>query len=171
MKYLLFVVAFYLTGTRAFSQAADSMLHKTTKKAIAPHPTIADVKELKRDSTYLLSNITFQPDRHEFRPGCDGDTYVLYQRLMDNPRLKIMIEGHVCCISAEATDALDVGTNEPSLSVNRAKEIYKCLIDRGIDSSRIKYAGLGKHKPIIPDERTEEEAAINRRVEIRVLEN
>src|ERR1700740_602149 len=116
MKYLLLMVTFYLTGTKTYGQAtADSTAHKDTKK-ITSRITIANVKKLERDSTYLLSNISFQPDRHEFRPGCDGDTYLLYQRLTDNPRLKIVIEGHVCCITA-GEDALDVGTNEPTLSL------------------------------------------------------
>jgi OOP family OmpA-OmpF porin len=76
----------------------------------------------------------------------------------------------VCCIE-NAPDALDVDTYEPTLSVNRAKAIYRYLVSKGIESSRLRYEGFGKRRPIVPNETTEEDAEKNRRVEIRIVEN
>jgi outer membrane protein OmpA-like peptidoglycan-associated protein len=82
----------------------------------------------------------------------------------------INIEGHVCCIK-DVPDALDIDTYESRLSVNRAKAVYEYLVVKGIDPTRLSYVGFGKKRPIIADEKTEEDAAKNRRVEIRVTDN
>ena len=95
----------------------------------------------------------------------------LYKILKDNPKLKISIEGHVCCIHYDEPDANDIDTNEPVLSLNRAKAIFVYLINKGIDENRLQYTGFGKRYPIVAFEKTEEDAEKNRRVEIRILSN
>ena len=92
----------------------------------------------------------------------------LFETLRDNERLKISIEGHVCCI-ADGGDAFDVETGELSLSVNRAREIFNYLVSKGIDANRLRFTGFGKSRPIIPFERSEEDAEKNRRVEIVLI--
>src|SRR5207253_1987352 len=93
----------------------------------------------------------------------------LYDIMMTNPRLKIRVEGHVCCIRAGVPDALDEDSGGFVLSTNRARAIQQWLIEKGIDPSRVTYVGFGKQRPIVPNETTEEEAEKNRRVEVRVL--
>lgn len=132
---------------------------------------IAEMKKLRAGTTFELKNVYFPADRHVIRPDSYRTLEKLYTVLRDNPGVKISIEGHVCCIAAHASDALDIDTNEPVLSVNRAKEIYDYLVSKGIDPDRLTYAGFGKRRPIIKVERTEEEAQKNRRVEIRIVEN
>ncbi|MES2704916.1 MAG: OmpA family protein [Bacteroidota bacterium] len=133
--------------------------------------SIEEMKKLKAGTTFQLKNVYFPQDRHVIKPESYKTLEKLYVVLRDNPALKISIEGHVCCIAATAPDALDIDTNEPVLSVNRAKEIYGYLVTKGIEPERLKYAGFGKRRPIIKFERTEEEAEKNRRVEIRIVEN
>lgn len=87
----------------------------------------------------------------------------LYEVLQKNPKLKIRIEGHICC------------TNEPdegpkSLSGKRAKTVYEYLINRGINANRLSYKGLGHTQPLVDPEITEEDQFKNRRIEILVLE-
>lgn len=132
---------------------------------------IEEMRKLRPGTTFELKNVYFPPDRHIIRPDSYRILEKLYAVLRDNPGVKISIEGHVCCIAAHANDALDIDTNEPVLSVNRAKEIYDYLVSKGIDADRLTYAGFGKRRPIIKVERTEEEAQKNRRVEIRIVEN
>ena len=131
---------------------------------------IDDMKRLKPGTLFLLKNVYFPPDRHVIKPESVETLEKLYVVLRDNPKLKISIEGHVCCIN-DAPDALDIDTYEATLSVNRAKEIYNFLVRKGIDSKRLRYVGFGKRKPIIQFEKTEEDANKNRRVEIRITEN
>jgi outer membrane protein OmpA-like peptidoglycan-associated protein len=132
---------------------------------------IEEIRNLRPGTTFELKNVYFPPQRHIIRPDSYRILEKLYAVLRDNPGVKISIEGHVCCIAAHAPDALDIDTNEPALSVNRAREIYDYLVGKGIDAQRLTYAGFGKRHPIIKIERTEEEAQKNRRVEIRIVEN
>lgn len=131
--------------------------------------SIDELKNLKTGATFLLKNVYFPPDRHIISPQSAETLEKLYVVLRDNPSLKISIEGHVCCVK-DAPDAYDIDTYEPFLSVNRAKAIYNYLIDKGIDANRLKYEGFGRRKPVVVDERNEQDAEKNRRVEVRVTE-
>ena len=142
-----------------------------THKVLPPAaPNVAQIAELKKGETITLNNVYFPPGRHTVLARSVPTLEQLYEVLKNNPRLKISIEGHVCCI-ADGGDALDVETGEVSLSLNRAREIFTFLIDKGIDPNRLHYEGFGKSRPIVQFERTEEDASKNRRVEIRVLDN
>lgn len=66
---------------------------------------------------------------------------------------KIHIRGHVCCGPAE------------KVSKKRAKTVYKFLIRAGIDKERISYKGYSDQIPAVWPEKTEEDAAANRRVD------
>jgi outer membrane protein OmpA-like peptidoglycan-associated protein len=144
---------------------------KDSAKGVAIKTTnVTEIKNLKPGATLLLKNVYFPPDRHVIKPESKETLEKLYTVLHDYPNLKISIEGHVCCIK-DAIDAWDVDTYEQSLSVNRAKAIYHYLISRGIDSSRLKYAGFGRRRPVIENEQNEWDAEQNRRVEVRVIEN
>jgi outer membrane protein OmpA-like peptidoglycan-associated protein len=127
------------------------------------------IKNLKPGTTFLLKNVYFPADRHIIKPESYKTLEKLYEVLRDNPKLKISIEGHVCCIR-DVADALDVDTYEPYLSVNRAKEIYKYLVSKGIESARLNYSGYGKSRPVVANEMSEEDAEKNRRVEVRIIE-
>ncbi len=56
------------------------------------------------------------------------------------------------------------------LSVARAKAIVDALIERGIPADRLLYEGRGGTEPLVPNN-TEENKAVNRRVEIIILED
>jgi outer membrane protein OmpA-like peptidoglycan-associated protein len=127
------------------------------------------VSEVTPGATYALRNIYFEIDRHKMTSESKTEMDRLVSVLKDNPGLKIHIEGHVCCVT-KVPDALDVDTKEQKLSQNRAKEVYDYLVTTGIDAARLSYEGLGRSRPIIANETTEAEAAKNRRVEFKVME-
>lgn len=82
--------------------------------------------------------------------------------LESNPKLKIEIQGHVCCMPYDRTD----------LSTQRAKAVFNFLIARDVNRSRLSYKGFGTTAPIYPiPEKDEKERAANRRVEILIVEN
>ncbi len=78
--------------------------------------------------------------------------------LLENETLEIEIQGHICCVSRD-TD---------NISTKRALTVYNFLIESGINKSRLKYKGFGRSRPKT-EERTPQEAQMNRRVEIKVL--
>jgi outer membrane protein OmpA-like peptidoglycan-associated protein len=131
---------------------------------------VDQIKNLQPGATLTLRNVYFPPDRHVIKPESKETLEKLYNILKENPNLKISIEGHVCCIK-DALDAWDIDTYEQTLSVNRARAIYNYLVSRGVDSTRLKYAGFGRRRPVVADEQTEQDAEQNRRVELRVIEN
>ncbi len=131
---------------------------------------IAEISHLKPGTAILLKDVYFPSDRHTIMEKSYETLRKLYDVLEANPKLKISIEGHVCCIK-NAPDALDIETNEPTLSVNRAKEIYYYLINRGIDPIRLKYSGYGRSRPVVPEEKTDQDREKNRRVEMRIIDN
>ena len=90
--------------------------------------------------------------------------------MRNNPKLKIQIEGHICCLMNKNVDGYDYDTGEHLLSENRAKAIYDYLAEKGIDTGRMKYIGLSNTKPLRWPEDTGEDQDMNRRVEIRILE-
>lgn len=75
-----------------------------------------------------------------------------------NPDLEISLQGHVCC------------SNDFELSVARARMVYDFLVAEGISKVRLDYKGFGNKVPLF-EEIDEESRALNRRVEIEVLEN
>lgn len=127
-----------------------------------------DIAKVPIGKTFILRNIHFIAERHFMTDASKPELGRLYQTLVDNPTLKVRIEGHVCCIVG-APDALDIDTKEFALSLNRAKYIYDHLVDQGIDSTRLEYLGLGRKRPLIPVERSEADRAMNRRVEVRIM--
>ena len=79
-----------------------------------------------------------------------------------NPKLKIEIQGNLCC---QPVDRLN-------LSTERAKAIYNFLVYYKVDKNRLSYKGFGSSNPIFAlPEKSEEERAANRRVEILILDN
>ena len=80
--------------------------------------------------------------------------------LEQNPTAKIRIEGH--------TDARGDAHKNLKLSQERAAEIRKYLIGKGIASSRIKEKGFGDKRPISLED-SEEARRKNRRVEFVII--
>jgi len=130
---------------------------------------ITNITNYKTGETIRLKNLYFLPQRHTMTKESVPELDKLFDVLSNYPTIKIRIEGHVCCIK-DYPDAMDMDNGDNQLSVNRAKAVYDFLADKGIDTARLKYVGYGKSKPIISNEETEEDANINRRVEIRIME-
>lgn len=101
-----------------------------------------------------------------------GTTYVLPESrpilkellaiMLSHPKLKIDIQGHICC------DVDDTG----NLSGRRAQEVESYLINNGIDKKRVTTKGFGGRRPLydIP-EWSDEQRYANRRVEIEIISN
>ena len=126
------------------------------------------IEDIPVGKSYILKNIYFPMGRHFPKQTSDAELQNLLQAMKDNPNMEIAIEGHVCCIS-NVPDAYDLDSGQLDLSQNRARFIYEYLKARGISDERISYKGYGKSRPIFANEETQEQASINRRVEIRIV--
>jgi outer membrane protein OmpA-like peptidoglycan-associated protein len=70
---------------------------------------------------------------------------------------KIELHGH--------TDVIGDAQKNMELSISRAKGVSAYLISKGISENRIAFQGFGGLQPLIAEPKTEEERAVNRRVE------
>lgn len=160
----------HIDRTQLNSNSTGKLEPPQNLKLATQAPDINTLKTLKEGETFQLRNVYFPYGSHVIKQESYATLEKLFKILVDNPHMRIRIEGHVCCV-VDVPDAMDNDTNEPNLSVNRAKSIYLYLIDRGIKEERLEYKGFGKSKPVVAFERTEADAERNRRVEIRVLNN
>lgn len=123
--------------------------------------------KLKKGSKYSVGSINFVPGETMYLQRSVPAMMNLYKLLDKNKNLKIMLVGHCngnqFMISREAII---------EFTVNRAKTIRDFLVKKGIDRSRIEVTGKGSYEMLFtPVERiTEQQAEMNRRVEVMVLE-
>lgn len=119
-------------------------------------------------STIPLRDVNFYPGRHIPLPVSNLILDELARAMKANRRLRIQIEGHICCLP-DGIDGADLGTMQPNLSVQRAKYVYDYLVRLGIAKRRMSYTGFGASGKLYPREENEEQRAENRRVEIRII--
>jgi outer membrane protein OmpA-like peptidoglycan-associated protein len=119
-------------------------------------------RQAKKGDIIRLKNVYFVGGTTYIIKECMPVLKELNNIMRNNPKLKIDIQGHICC------DKDDID----NLSGRRAEEIFLYLTNNGIDRKRITTRGYGGHRPVyaIP-EYNDEEMAQNRRVEIEILEN
>ena len=115
----------------------------------------------KRGTLIRLNDINFYINSFGIMPTSKRAIDELIFVMNKYPKLKIEIQGHICCVKKDATN----------LSSERAKQVRRILVSEGISERRIGIHGFGVSKPkfAIP-EKSECEAARNRRVEIMILD-
>ena len=120
------------------------------------------VASSKKDEKLQLENLNFNFNTFAVNNESRNKLYELLIVMEQNPNLKIEIHGHICCNA----------NSKEILSLQRAKAVYGFLIMNGIEKKRLNYKGFGSTIPIynLP-EKSEQERAANRRVEILVIEN
>lgn len=106
---------------------------------------------------FILKNIFFEKNSFELKPESKQALNKLYKTLMDNPSFQVEIGAH--------TD--NIGTDEYNykLSNQRALEVVKYLIKKGIGSTKLIAKGYGKSQAIIGTS----ENAKNRRIVFKII--
>lgn len=137
---------------------------KEEKPAIPATSDLQDkIKNAKTGDLIRLENIYFFNMSPRILPKSKTTLHDLLCALQDNPKLRIEIQGHICC-------QLEGDIN--SLSVMRARAVYNFLISNKINRKRLSFKGFGVTKPIYPiPEQNEFEQNENRRVEVMIVEN
>ena len=145
----------------SYTNSSIETIEEVTKAA---ETTLSEkVKVAKKGDNINLKNINFYNNSARIIPQSEGTLYDLLCVMQENPNLKIEIQGHICCQSSTAMD---------HVSSARARTIYSYLIRNKIQRNRLAYKGYGVTQPIYPiPEKSPQEEAENRRVEIKILEN
>lgn len=117
---------------------------------------------LEKGATIVLNNIFFPPNKFDLLPESFEELNKLVKIMKDNPAVKIQVSGHT------SRNSEGEKFNE-ELSTNRALAVRTYLIQNGIQDARVIHKGYGYSKPLYL-EVDEQHQALNRRVEITVLE-
>ena len=116
---------------------------------------------IEKDLILQLRNIQFEYNSYELTESSNDELESLAQLLFMNPSLRIELSAH--------TDDQGSDRYNDRLSTMRGKAVQAWLIERGVDPARMESVGYGKRKPIVAND-SEANRAINRRVEIKVLD-
>lgn len=136
---------------------------KEVRDADGNLPLQEQFKVAKVQDKIRIKNLYFFNMTPRILPKSKPVLYELLCALQDNPKLKIEIQGHICCQTA-----FDIN----NLSESRAKAVYNFLVSNKINRKRLSFKGYGTGNPIYPiPEKNEFEENENRRVEILILEN
>ncbi len=122
-----------------------------------------DIKTTKIGDKLRLKNLNFYNRSGRMVKSSIPIVEELLKIMQENPKLKIEIQGHICC---------QIGTDLEDIAMLRSKAVYDFLVENGIEKNRLKYKSFGSSLPLYPiPEKNEWEKDQNRRVEILILEN
>ena len=122
---------------------------------------IFNVQETPRGILLNLKNLHFVADKAELLHGEDKKLDEIATILKTLTFKTLFVEGHTADVGDKST--------QHGLSLRRAKTVVDELTKRGIPSGVFIYSGAGGSKPISSNT-TEAERALNRRVEITIME-
>ncbi|HHP7241504.1 MAG TPA: OmpA family protein [Cyclobacteriaceae bacterium] len=111
-------------------------------------------------SKVKFESIAFDVGKAQLKEAMYADLNKIVNFMYDNPDFQLRILGH--------TDDVGSPAYNLKLSENRARNIYRYMVEfGGVEPERISYKGFGSTKPIIEKD-TEEARKINRRVEFEI---
>lgn len=109
-----------------------------------------------------LDNLIFQVGNALISAESYPELDQVAKMLHDNPAMVIQLEGH--------TDAKGDPKKNMELSRQRVEAIKKYLLSKGVDKTKVKTKAYGGTMPL-SRENAEEAHKLNRRVEVRILQN
>ena len=139
---------------------SDNFQLKEKKEIIDPVILDIKLKKIKVGGSVILRNIFFDTASYELLPASKVELQKLIDFLNTNKTLIIEIDGHTDNVGSEIMNQ--------KLSESRAREVYKYLVNSGIDELRMNFSGYGYTKPVSTNE-TPEGRALNRRTEFRII--
>ena len=123
------------------------------------------------NNVFVMSNILYDYNKFKIRQDAAVELEKLVVLLNEKPNLKIELSSHTDC---RASDEYNL-----KLSKKRAAAAVDYLVQKGIDKSRLVSKGYGETKPVHAcdcqngknSNCKETEYQVNRRTEVKILEN
>jgi len=126
-----------------------------------PPGTRVDSRGCALTDVISLEGVTFGFNSAEITADERGTLAEAVSILERYPNVRVEVAGH--------TDSVGNPTYNLNLSQRRAESVVEFLVERGIDGDRMVARGYGQNEPIA-DNATEAGRAMNRRVELRIVE-
>ncbi|HEX7415014.1 MAG TPA: OmpA family protein [Bacteroidia bacterium] len=148
----------------------NSIVKKDSAKAVS-------LESLKEGDNFVLRNIYFYPNTYALKKSSSGELEKLSSYLLANSSIKVEIQGHsngdhkISKNKAYKTlgEEWNFEGSAKNLSQKRAEAIKNYLENKGIKPERLQAKGYGGKKPMIKDPQTNEEGALNIRVELVII--
>ena len=110
---------------------------------------------------FVMRNINFEFDSAVIDTIASGpELDSLASFMTENPNIRVEISGY--------TDNTGDSAHNQTLSVECAEAVKNAMIERSIEADRMEANGYGENRPLVPNI-NENNKAINRRVEVRVI--
>lgn len=109
-----------------------------------------------------LNNLIFEVGNSKIDPESYTELDILVNMMKENPSMVIQLEGH--------TDYVGLANDNLRLSQRRVESVKNYLSSKGVAKSRVKTKAFGGTQPLSRDN-TPEAHRLNRRVEVRILQN
>jgi len=132
-------------------------------KKYIPKEVIKEVvveKPVIKENKWVLVGVNFEFNSAKLMPEAYPILFYAVQALIQNPDLKVEIQGYTDNVGAESFNK--------QLSEKRALAVKNYLISRGVDLQRLKTTGMGSANPVA-DNKTASGRALNRRIEFKII--
>jgi outer membrane protein OmpA-like peptidoglycan-associated protein len=132
-------------------------------KDIELHHTTGNVSKKHSAGTVMrLDNLIFEVAKSKIDPSSYQELDLLVAMMNEHKSMVIQLEGH--------TDFVGDPAKNLKLSQQRVDEVKEYLVKKGIKKERVKTKAFGGTMPL-SHENTPEARRLNRRVEVRILQN
>jgi outer membrane protein OmpA-like peptidoglycan-associated protein len=146
---------------RSEAQNAQSEMAAAQAEAQRLASELQNVKtsQTNRGLVLTLNDVLFDTGRSELKPGAQRTLDQIAQFLNQHPDRRVQVEGF--------TDSQGANSFNMELSQSRADAVASAIIQRGIDSQRVRALGFGEEFPVASNANSGSRQ-LNRRVEIIV---
>ena len=116
-----------------------------------------ELRKVEIGSIVSLVNLFFDFGKSDLRPESEPELMRIYNLMQEYPKMKIEVQGFA--------DSVGNSKFNMYLSRMRAKSVSDWLVEKGIDSTRIRYVGYGEEEQGV----TEEDLQRSRRVQFKII--
>lgn len=160
-RYSLTVEAPGFTTAKYVLDPAQANADKRLIKDIELTPGESDTKHAV-GHVMRLNNLIFQLGNSKISPDSYGELNLVVDMMKENATMVIQLEGH--------TDYQGNPKDNMKLSKQRVDAVKNYVVSKGIQKARIKTKAFGGTQPLSREDNPEAHR-LNRRVELRILEN
>jgi OmpA-OmpF porin, OOP family len=160
--------AFEIFGTARYQITAEAKGYNPRTIIVDPED-IGENQRIQRDirlmpagETIRLDHLIFAQGKSIIGEGSYDELDEIAQMMLENGQIIIQLEGH--------TDSQGNAKGNMKLSQRRVEAVKAYIVGKGISKKRIKTKAFGGTRPL-GNEMSDEDRALNRRVEMRILKD
>lgn len=161
-RYSIIVEAPGFVAAKYMLDPAEAKEQKLVKDIELVHGTTVVKKKHEVGHVMRLDNLIFQISKAKIEPESYPELDLVVNMMKEHPKMVIQLEGH--------TDYLGDPAKNLKLSQQRVDAVKAYLVAKDVNKNRVKTKAFGGTTPLSKDN-TPEAHRMNRRVELRILEN